>query len=628
MDHLDKMEILQILSMEKYIPARKLAEKSKIGEKTLRKRMKELKEELERNGASIEIKHGQGYRLKVEKPKQFLQWEKRLQESEQKVPNTPRERIRYILLLLLSSTSYVKREMIGDFLYISEQSVSQLLKYVEFIFEKYDLALKKKSRYGMRVRGHEFSKRQCIMNHYLLTGSDWRLLDQKVCAERVSRGDILSDIIMEERLSFTELALKYFIDYIYVTERRIRQGVCIETSTDKNIDEENMQIAERILLQLKKRGVGVSLKKAEIAYTALYLQGNCIQQMDGAVTKNMVIDERIDSLTEEILKRIYCTYQVEMRGNLNLRMYLNRHMVSLDIRLTYGIAVKNPLLQEIKEKYFFPYLLASQAAVVLKGHYKKSLSEDEISYLAMIFEAEHLQNGDRQKKSKVLLVCATGKISARFLLLSLQKKFSGSIDQIELCSLYELEQRDLKEFDYIFSTVPIDKKVNIPIIILHDFGTQLELAKVQKAMDHSYIQRFFKKEFFFTDVSGETKEEVIKELCRRVAQIRPLPEDFCESVLFRESMGSTDFGNMMAIPHPYEKKLKDNLVCAAVLKRPVLWQINQVQLVILSALNGSQGSEIQKFFEMVSKLMLRKDLIDEIIREQAYETLCDILERM
>ena len=54
------------------------------------------------------------------------------------------------------------------------------------------------------------------MNHYLLTGSDWRLLDQKVCAERVSRGDILSDIIMEERLSFTELALKYFIDYIYI----------------------------------------------------------------------------------------------------------------------------------------------------------------------------------------------------------------------------------------------------------------------------------------------------------------------------------------------------------------------------------------------------------------------------
>ena len=109
MDHLDKMEILQILSMEKYIPARKLAEKSKIGEKTLRKRMKELKEELERNGASIEIKHGQGYRLKVEKPKQFLQWEKRLQESEQKVPNTQRERIRYILLLLISSKSYVKR---------------------------------------------------------------------------------------------------------------------------------------------------------------------------------------------------------------------------------------------------------------------------------------------------------------------------------------------------------------------------------------------------------------------------------------------------------------------------------------------------------------------------------------
>lgn len=124
------------------------------------------------------------------------------------------------------------------------------------------------------------------------------------------------------------------------------------------------------------------------------------------------------------------------------------------------------------------------------------------------------------------MVCATGKISARFLLLSLQKKFSGSIDQIELCSLYELEQRDLKEFDYIFSTVPIDKKVNIPIIILHDFGTQLELAKVQKAMDHSYIQRFFKKEFFFTDVSEKRRKKSSKNCagglgksgrCRRIS---------------------------------------------------------------------------------------------------------------
>lgn len=89
-----------------------------------------------------------------------------------------------------------------------------------------------------------------------------------------------------------------------------------------------------------------------------------------------------------------------MRGNLNLRMYLNRHMVSLDIRLTYGIAVKNPLLQEIKEKYFFPYLLASQAAVVLKGHYKKSLSEDEISYLAMILRRSIFKTGIGRKRAR------------------------------------------------------------------------------------------------------------------------------------------------------------------------------------------------------------------------------------
>ena len=626
MDNFERLEIVDILSMDEYIPAEKIAEKTSVGAKTLRKRLKELNDELEKHGASIEMKHGQGYRLQVRDSEEYFKWKKNLMKMKENTPVTQRERIRYILLLLLNSTTYIKREMIGEFLYVSEKSVSQLLKHVEYILGEYNLTLEKKAKYGIRVTGLEFLKRQCIINHCLMQRSDWKNLDQQVSMGILDLGKLLSEIVIKEKLSFTELALKDLIDYVYITEHRIRHGFYIEKNIEKESTGGNTEIAGRILRHLKERGVEVSLSEPEVTYMALYLEGYRIQRVDYVNASNVVIDEKIDKITDEILESIYQIYRVDLRGDLNLHMSLNKHIMSMDIRLMYNIVLKNPLLQEVKDKYFYSYLLATQSSVVLKSHYKKEISEDEIGYLAMIFEIGRMKTEDEQKKNDILLVCATGKITARFLLMNLQKKFSGSINRIELRSLYELEHCDLSKFDYIFTTVPIDKKVDAPIISIHDFGTASELEKIRRIIESSCVKKFFKEELFFINVPGETMEEAIVNICQLMNEVYPLPEDFCESVLYRESMGSTDFGNLVAIPHPNERKLKDNVVCTAILEHTVMWNKNPVQLVILSALNNSEDKEIQNFFEMVAKLIQRKDLITKIIQNKSYETLCSILE--
>lgn len=637
MDNLDKFEILEAfleaLNETEYISSSRLAEGIPIGEKTLRSRIRELSLEIVSHGASIIRKMGKGYRLVIQEPALFQSWRKSLLKKESDtVPVSVRDRIQYELLLLFSSRDYIKRSTIGDFLFISEKTVTQDLKQAEFIMSQYALTIEKKAGCGLRAAGSEFSIRQCIMNHCLEQISSWKQEREGCSGSREDIGAVLLEISRHEKLRFSEVSLKCLIDYIYVSIHRSRHGFFIQEKLCLGIiDASVYQIAEKMGQCLYEKGIEMPQTKEEISCMAVYLKANSMLDRDFNGTTNLVINEHTDMLTQKILDSIYKTYHVDMHDNLNLRMYLNRHLLSLEIRLTYGIVIKNPLLQELKETYLFSWLLAQQTGIILTDYYQKTISEDEVAFFAMIFELEREHSSSMMKKVNILLVCATGKTSARFLLLTLRKRFERQINSIQLCGLYELQYLDLQRFDYIFSTVPIDRSVNITIIMIRDFMTHMELLDVEKQMkqqEYSIIRRFFKKELFFTGIHGNSREEIICELCNRAGAVIPLPDGFYQSVLYREQLGSTDFGNMVAIPHPFEQNLVHSLVCIGILDTPVLWEHNQVQLVILSAITNTADAEANLFFEMTSRLIMQKDFIGIICREQSFEALYSCLKQI
>ena len=47
-------------------------------------------------------------------------------------------------------------------------------------------------------------------------------------------------------------------------------------------------------------------------------------------------------------------------------------------RLKYGIKIKNPVLDEIKEKYMVPYKLAELTKMLIEDRTKKKVSKDEL----------------------------------------------------------------------------------------------------------------------------------------------------------------------------------------------------------------------------------------------------------
>ena len=124
-------QLLAKLSETEYHTAEEIAASCGIGEKTVRKRLRELNDSLKSYGAEIISKQHYGYLLDVydrEAYNQFLLYT----SSQEQIPTTSEERVLYILALLLNHEDYIKLENIGEFLYVSRNTVTADLKKVEY----------------------------------------------------------------------------------------------------------------------------------------------------------------------------------------------------------------------------------------------------------------------------------------------------------------------------------------------------------------------------------------------------------------------------------------------------------------------------------------------------------------
>ena len=148
------------------------------------------------------------------------------------------------------------------------------------------------------------------------------------------------------------------------------------------------------------------------------------------------------------------------------------------------------------------------------------MSDNETACLAVYFELAMEEEKSKQKKKKnILLVCVSGKASSRMLIYRFRQEFKDYIESLHVCGMYDFDTYDLKDIDFIFSTVPIYKKVSVPIMEIHDFleaGEIMEVRHLLQVGEFDFLDKYYKKKYFFSDMEAETKEEVIHKLCREI----------------------------------------------------------------------------------------------------------------
>ncbi|ASJ22120.1 transcription antiterminator BglG [Brachyspira hampsonii] len=607
-------EILSLLSTDSYITAEALSKQLNVSEKTIRTKIREINYELQKLNINIESKPRYGYKLVCDNYDNFKSI-----DFLSNINNDIDYRIRIIFKYLLEMNSeYIKTDDICDSLDVSKTTLTNIFKIMEYNLKYYNLTLERRPNYGIRLIGNEFDIRNFIICNYL---NDF-LYENNMNEKLIS---IIINFLNKYEIKFSEINLENFIQYINVSISRIKNNnfICdCENDIVKDIAEE-IRLSEELIKQIQNE-IDIKFNGAEIIYIAIHIAS---KNLFSIKNYNSVIQDKFSAIIYKMLDMVYKNLKIDLRNNFNLILLLNQHMIPLDIRIRYNIFQKNPMLNDIKNNYSLSFLLASESAVILKEYYNKDISEDEIGYLSLLFQIGLEETVENINKMNILIVCGSGKTTSNLLVTKYRKEFNDYIENIYAVDLIGLKDFNFYQVDYVFSTVPISFKLPVPIVYISNFLKSDDIINVKnsfESLNRNIILDYYKKEMFTTDIKGDTKEEIIKNICVNIKKYKNIPDNFYELVMKREQLAETDIGNLVAIPHPIEVVTKDTFVYVAVLDKPILWQKNNVQVVFLISVSN-KNDDLKKFYQYTINFLLNESSVKKLIDNKTFENLIFLL---
>ena len=644
-----------------------------VSERTLRMYVRQANESLD-GIAHLGVARGNGYQMRVEDEAALDSWlATRTNPRASTVPKTPSERVIYLLNDLLLRSDWVTLGDLSSILYVSKSTLSRDLQEVERCLGEYGLKLEKRPHHGILVTGDEMSRRLCLANLALSTDSFAALFsggagsagDAGSAAStapaapagarqgeawdagfRETVSGILDDVaacveraINNQGFQINSASYQNLLVHICVAVLRIRNGYAIPAPVDDMaslLGSREYQVAQEIADSIE-RTFDLELPVEEVAYIAIHLAGkralDILPAGEGSGDEGLVISEEVWNVVSRMLDTVWDIYRFDFRNDLELRMNLARHIVPLTVRLRYHMDLRNPLLADIRVRYPLAYSMAIDSSTVLAEEYEARLSDDEVGYLALAFALALERLKTEAPKKNILMVCASGAGSARLLEYRCRQEFGAYINQITTCDVLNIESIDFSDIDYVFTTVPIHRQLPVPVREVQYF---LDVEEVEGVRDFlrenarrepDSILSYFDAKLFFPHLPFHTKQEVLDFLVERVAAERDVAPNFSELVWKREGTVATSFGNNVAMPHPLEPASFETFVCVGVLDQPVVWDNlgRTIQVVFLSAFAADAGLELQNLYGQLANVLVSKQAIAAIVRDQSWETLAAIL---
>lgn len=347
----------------------------------------------------------------------------------------------------------------------------------------------------------------------------------------------------------------------------------------------------------------------------------------------LLISQETQDLLNYIFENIKQNFQLDFSQDFELFRFLALHFQPMMNRLKYGLYIENPLIDKIKNENNLAFEISLYVGSLIKEVKNYNVNINEVGYIALHFALALERYHEKTKSKNIIVVCASGAGSSQILLYKLKQKFKNYINEIKVAKVYELLEIDQNHYDYIISTVPITFKTQIPIINVQYFLDEDDVELVSNIFEdteneYSFINRYFRDELFFTDLIGNTKEEILNKMCDEINKVVEIPTEFYELVIQREKMASTEFGNNIALPHPIIPITNTTFVAIAMLRKPIKWDKQQVKFVFLISTQKDSKESLSLFNESISALVFNKKALLRLEKEPTINTLKEIIKEM
>ena len=508
-----KTFIKLMLEENEYKPIKYFSDKLKVSDKTLKKDLHIIEKHLEKYPLILDKKTGYGIILKIDPntKRQLLNDINSLKETQDQLSIVSR-RTQIIKLLLIESNTNTSIQKLSDKYYVSKASIVNDFKYIEEWLQKFDVKLEKTIE-GTKVSGNETSIRKAIAS--LLK----ELLNenaQEVDFSAITRLDtttfnglqkmfnvdwvlfiesILTELEYNFKCSISEPYYINLLTHILICLKRIEEGNQIEDSScnlklldevDEFVYENTLKLVEKIYKKYK-----VKISESEICYIYQFLVstglGKSINENTRLINNNPNnISKR---LTVDMIAQISDFIDYDLTQDTVLDEALFLHIRPMLNRLKYNIQIKNPLLEEIQER-FSEILGQCELSIFLlaKKYNLYSISIDEIGYIATYFQAAIERS---ISKKRVMVICHSGYGTSQLLTTRLRRAFPQWII-VDVMSTHALSKTNIDDIDFIVSTVHLDIKEK-PYLIISALLRESDIANITNMLLNESFENFNKK---------------------------------------------------------------------------------------------------------------------------------------
>lgn len=561
--------------------------------KTIRLEIDTIDLVLQNVGAKVNSKPGSGYMIEVDDFNEFSIFldsfnEKYGQNISRPVYNE--ESIKYIIHYLLIHEDYVKSDVFIEKLFISRTTLTLYLKYVRNILKEYHLSLEHKPNYGLKIIGQEQHIRLALVD-YLFLDEDISLIEDtnpQLTLDIKGCMDAVKYILVKTNIHISFLSLKEFASLISISDYRYTRGCCIEFN-EIQLDE-LMHLDEYDIVHCIYSELNIVVSKHEIAYLALFLASRRVDE----IGKNfsLIENKSLFFLCDEILRFIFIYTDINFLMDEKIRLLLAKELRGLQLRVNYGIEYKKLPLLELKKKLSFDY--AMLAADYLNKKYGYHICEQEIAQLSMIFQYSLIGKNIFYPKQRVCLVLYKGYLSSCNINFSLKRNLSSYIESISSCEYYELKQDIDKHYDLIITDMPrVNFNCTIPVYHFLNQITNEDIHEIKKIMKHQqeefdlFVQAFH-DDLIFTDLNFTNKNDVITFLSKKICEQYSVSNALTQAVKAKETLSSSEMGNNVAIVHSLFPVCEKTTIAVGILKKPIVWDNEIVQLVFFIALSNNE----------------------------------------
>ena len=629
--------VLSLMKAKEPVTAEWMAKELGVSDRTIRNEIKELQSQCSSFGIMIESLRGKGYLLDI---KDYKVFEKEFNpnandaiDDNQSDFSEQENRVLYILKRFLLEKEPIKLESLEEELFVSKPKLQNDLKIVREILESYNMKLVSRPHYGSLAEGDEYMKRLCFSNYILSRNSNlnidshsFQLLDEKLF-KKIKETIIKK--VNEYKIEISDIALENLATHITIGCKRIEEGFVIENLEHDLIGKYPFErIVANEMVKEVEEFTSLKFPEAEIDYIIVHLLGtklihkNTLNEFSKFDELGTIIQCMLERLKSELNWDFYDDSEFIQALSLHIRPAMNR--------LRYNMNIRNPLLDEIKRKYPSAFEGAAIASRCIDEYLGTEVGEHEIAYIALHIGVGLERMKTKQKQAKrVIVVCASGVGSARLLFYRLQNEFKDEIDIVTTTNYYQLREYDLSSIDFIISTIPIKEDIGVPVQVVNTFLGEGDIANIRgslSSVNESEEERYLDPSRVFIHKDFEDKDMVIKFLCEELYKQKLVSKDYVKSVLEREAVAPTSFGNLVAIPHPLTPETEETFWTVCTLKKPIEWIDKQmVQFICLLNVRKVPKGDLERMYKKLLALLENSTTIQKVLKSESAEEIIRLL---